>query len=304
MGGGDVFMEKKKSSIGYIIVIILLFLGFGGYILVDQGIIKLDVFNKKEEVKEEKKEDKKEELDINSRLVQNLYNMVTTKGINSFSTNWIYSSYKNVNDKNKESFYANKASEEIKMNIVGINLDSSNRKLVSCDNTNISIPGVYKEAPFDHEYGMLYTHCEYNEMQREYNLNKSPQSVYNYYYDRSYVETVYKTIFGKDAKLDTSAFIATNEYRGNNYVYVEEYDAYYEYIKEVGGTAGPESYEPSISSAFKEGKKLNIYEDVKRTTYENEDLSKPIVEEFYYVYTFELEDDGMYKFVSRVKEAK
>ena len=93
-------------------------------------------------------------------------------------------------------------------------------------------------------------------------------------------------------------------YGGSVYYYVKEYDAYFEYHAEVGGTTGPGGYETSINSAYKEGRNLIIYEDVKMTSYETEDLNKPTVKEFYNVYTFELEDDGMYKFVSRVREEK
>ena len=111
----DLWKRKK------VIVIILLFLGFGGYILFDQGIIKLDMFNKNSDVKEEKKEVKKEELDVNSRLVQNLYNSVTLDNddINWYKY-WIYCNSSNIRE--MSDFISDEASEIVKMNIVGINL--------------------------------------------------------------------------------------------------------------------------------------------------------------------------------------
>lgn len=278
-------MEKKKSSIGYIIVIILLILGFGGYILFDQGLIKLDAFNKKSEVKEEAK---KEELDVNSRLVQSLYNMVTDSDDSySYTKYWVYSDRGEDQGKIKD-FFVDKASEEMKMNIVGLNLSESDKNTELC--SDISIP-----AKKDGRYSL----CE---LHRLYDSGMSRET----YYTRSYIETLYKTIFGKDAKLDTSVSIATDWARGSAFNYIEEYDAYFEYQAEgVGGTFPPGGYEGVVAKALKDEDKLIIYENVKFTSYQDYDESnQPNIDEFYYVYTFELEDDGMYKFVSRVKEAK
>ena len=269
-------MEKKKSSIGYIIVIILLILGFCGYILVDQGIIKIDMFNKKGEVEVEEKE----ELDVNSRLVQSLYNSVSLSDGNDISWYkfWFYSGSIQGSFELGD-FISDEADELDKMKIVGLNLKSSSRKYNLCD---ISIPSILDDG--------RYSSCEENTTQ--------------YSYSRSYVESVYKSIFGKNAKLDTSVLIWMDVYGGSAYYYVKEYDAYFEYHASVGGTVGPGGYETSINKAYKVGSSLIIYEDVKLTSYKTDDLSKPTIEEFYNVYTFELEDDGMYKFVSRVKEDK
>lgn len=280
-------MGKRKGSFGYIFIIILLILMFGGYILYDQGIIKLDMFNKKEEVKEENKE----ELDVNSRVVQTLYNSVTLDSDNAdLYKYWIYADIRSSLSTEVEDFYADEASEEIKMNIVGQNLIEKRKRYVNCSTTTI---------PDKNDRG--FSLCYYEKNASDFGGRGFGQQ---YLFEREYIETIYKSIFGKDAEFDTSVTIRDSRVAGYSYSYVESEDAYFAYFTEGGHTSGGlDGYTTSLDSAVKDGNKIYIYESVKKETY-NSDSVLEKTENFKMIYTFELEDDGMYKFVSRVKEDK
>lgn len=273
-------MEKKKSSIVYIIVIILLILGFGGYILVDQGIIKLDIFNKKEEVKEEKKKDKKEELDINSRLVQNLYNSISYD-VNNWGKYWMFEDDATKSNGEVDYFVKN-ASEYTKMKLVSINFVEHKKGSAKCDDINI---------PAQDKDGRLSI-CALN--------STMSASDIQHFYSREYVESLYKSLFGKDAKLDTSIPIQISYYPTTVYNYVESEDAYFEYYIEFGAGFTEGGYSTELFKAEKKGQNIYIYEEVTAVR----QGGSIIDDNFNFIYTFELEDDGMYKFVSRVKEAK
>ena len=275
--------KAKKNNKGIVILsvlLILVILLFAGYVLVDREIISFEKNANNSDVVEK---EEKIELDINSRLVQSLYDSVTVDGDGWFKY-WVYSDSRDTSS--FDDFYVESASEQIKMNIVGMNLAESKRKYFNCSSVNI---------PKENSFGVSV--CYANTMPG-YEGIYTPRS-----YDREYVEGVYKEIFGKDAKLDTSADIPVNYFGSESYSYVASEGVYVLYVTESGGTGGPGGYTTSLKSATKDGDKLYIYENVKNEIYDdNEVLQKTV--NFVMVYTFELEDDGMYKFVSRVKKDK
>ena len=230
-------------------------------------------------------EETETELDINSRLVQELYNMVGENENVGWVSYWRYHEHEESFSSELKDFYTASSSEEIKMNLVAKNLSSIKLKTAyPCD--------AYTKIPNNNEFGISC--CQMNALYG----SDQPQT----YYDRADVEAVYKKIFGSTAELDTAVSFKTIHYPTNTYSYVAEYDAYFEYVAEVGGTGSNGGYTVKLDRAFKNGKYIYIYEDVTLEKYDGE--VKTSTESFDMLYTFELEDDGMYKFVSRVKKDK
>lgn len=292
--------EKKKSNKGLIVVIIILviaLLSLGGYVLIDKDIIKIGT---KEDNKIIEKEETKSEkqLDINSRLVQTLYNQVTT-GITSCQRNWIYRSKEG---KVKDEFYVEKATEEEKMNFVGNIIVGHSRDIVDCNSTNIPDELTLNKNNYAMNYSSV---CKKNKDNNTYYIQ--------YVYSKQDMEVYYKTIFGSDAKLDTKTDIFLDTYSGRVYHYVSSLDKYvlYERTDGIGGTCGPILYDDTIESATLKDNSLKIREkEVVTTGSEGPDgifgTSDDIEEKetYTYVYSFEKESDGMYKFISRIKENK
>lgn len=266
-------MEKKNNGIvGKILVIILLIAALAGGFFIgkyytEETKITADAPKKEAETTQEK--DTQEEVDINSRLVRFLYNEVTADQAEpSHYFGWEFNNFQNNNPHDTSDFYVDKADELYKMIFVGRNLSDYNLKYAY----NLNIPekkniGYIKE----------------NDKR---------------YYTKDYIEYVYKLLFGKDAKLDTSIPIHIGVYSGENYSYDANTNNYYKYYADVGGTTGPGGYTANLSKAVKNGNKIELYQDVKLIAEDN----ATVQEQFQYVYTFELENDGMYKFVSRTKK--
>ena len=61
--------------------------------------------------------------------------------------------------------------------------------------------------------------------------------------------SLYKMIFGQNAKLDTSISINSDSYYVGTYHYIESLDKYVLYIIEGGGICGPTSYDNKITKA-------------------------------------------------------
>ena len=286
-------MEEKRKGKGLVILVILLvvvILGLVGYICYDKGLIlskKSQVENKNEKAVNTEKE---EELDINSRLVQSLYNKVKPAGEQgSCILGWNYGY--DYEKHEISDFYVDGGSEEIKMMIVGRNLISSENGVYYCNDSEISqkIPDYFEENR------TRASQCKYNEM-----IKKEDPSIWvdivGKYYTRDYVESVYKNIFGSNAKLDTSISIRMDAHGINEYYYVPALDKYILSPIEGGGTCGGD-YRENITKVIKVGKKLKVYADWIEIDL---DTNKKDIKKI--VYTFKLDDDGMYSFVSRVKE--
>lgn len=266
-------MKEKKNGVlfGTIFVIILLILFMLGGFFVGKNIstnkINQNTGNESTGGDTNTSETEKE-LDIHSRLVQFLYNEVTYDQVEpSWIFGWEFNNLHDNNRRNTDNFYADKADEIYKMVFVGRNLSDAEKK---------------------YSYGMNVPASEYG------HVDSNDQV----YYTKEYIETVYQTIFGKDAKLNTSIPIHIGIYATETYAYDANTNHYYKYVTEGGGTGMTGGYVSQISKAVLKGNELVIYQDVRELdTDKTTELSK-----FQYAYTFEKEDDGMYKFISREKK--
>lgn len=268
--------KKSKESLVVIILIILL-LGACAYIGYDKFFVKED-----NQVNNSNKNKGVEKLDVNSRLVQSLYNRVSTGELKKEDSTCLIN-YMYEDDNN---FYASTAKEEIKMKIIGRLLSDSGKHGYSDDESIIpaTIPN----------YGDYESIISIN---KKYGGNSI-----EYYYDRNYIENLYKEIFGSSAKLDTSIGIKMGSSEIEMYYYVPSIDKYVLYTLEGGGCSKVGSARVEVEKATKNGKELKIYEKVTMTNLNDDIIDAGDTTNSNYVYTFELEDDGMYKFVSRVKE--
>lgn len=278
--------KKSKWSLVVIIILIILLLGACAYIGYDKFFVKEKT--NIGSVKNNKNSRKKENLDVNSRLVQSLYNKVSTGLIGKSSS--CYVNYMYGHGDNDNSFYSDKADEQQKMRLVG-NLLSESFESLEYDGDSNLIPDTINTTSDYLEYNSIYA------MNRKYNENKE-----EIFYTKDYVEMIYKSIFGKDAKLDTSVPIIMSFYSGELYYYVSALDKYVLYVADgIGGECPEEAY-AELVKATKDDKDLKIYEKVTTINFNSESTETGEKAESNYVYTFELEDDGMYKFVSRVKK--
>ena len=276
-------MEKEKKSKGslvVIIILIILLLGACAYIGYDKFFVKKD-----NQVSNNNENKGVEKLDVNSRLVQSLYNRVSTGLIGKTSSCSLNYMYITGNRMEVEDFYSDKASEQQKMKLVGNLLSESFRIFANEEET---IPDTINVD-------------DYGEYKNAYVTNKELNSQYQEtYYTKEYVEAVYKSVYGKNAKLDTSAPIVMDSYGGEIYYYVPSIDKYALYVTVTGQVCPQEAY-TELVKATKSDKELKIYEKI--VTIKNDDIiDAGDTADSNYVYTFELEDDGMYKFVSRVKK--
>ena len=264
---------EQKSNKGLIIVLvmfIIICLGLIGYIAYDNGMLA-KIMNKsdvKEEKKESVKKEETKELDINSRLVQSLYNKISSESEEStWDTYWVYQNPDN--DFNmEEDFNIETSNETIKMQIVYSNLANKNKLNINCN---------------------------------EYKIPDDQNA-----YSKDYVESVYKSIFGSKSKLDTSVPMRSNFYGLPTYYYIPEYDMYFAYRAELGGVIGTGGYTSKLEKATQKEKQIKLYEKVEKYGPKDDDLStleEELEDSFTFIYTFEQEEDGMYAFISRVKES-
>ncbi|MBQ6477008.1 MAG: hypothetical protein IJI43_01045 [Bacilli bacterium] len=250
--------EKKKSNIGIILlVIVLLCAAFaGGYFVNEKGLIGGEKDTPKEEEKEEKETTK--ELDVNSRLVKMLYNETIMPEL-SDSCHKQYETWSEGTE--KKDFVAESAMEEIKMRFVAHNLSED----------FIKHGGKAPASPLE-------------------NYKNSDQDSY---YEKSYIDSVYKQIFGVNSKLDTSATMYKDRAHFNAYIYDSKTDNYYLYNIIVGDAiCGPAEEKLTLSKAVEKG-------DIVELTVNAEWFAENVSEEKYkYIYTFEKDKDELYKFVS------
>ncbi len=278
--------EKKKSgSVVVTIFLILIIVGLIFYICYDKGLI-LKQENKKnsEETKEEveKEEEKEEELDIHSVLVQELYNKVsdTTDEIS-----WDRYRYYNYGSKNYgiDDFVSQSASEILKMRLVEKNFRIGDEVSVDCT----KVPDEFVEEGLTYE-----SFCKRNKT----------KGVGTNGYKKETVERIYQELFGMNQKIDTSVSIITL-YNLSKFVYIPSLDMYVEYVVTVGDSiTGPGGYKGTLSKAIKNEKKIKLYEKVEKYEIANNSTDFKVTDTFTFVYTFEQESAGNYKFVSRIKE--
>lgn len=273
-------MEKNRSTGKTVAIIILavLLLGAVSYI----GYDKFLVNEKSVSSNEKKSENSKEvELDIDSRLVKSLYNKVSTGESSKEEANCNYNyMYGYDYDSNSyKDFYVDKATEEQKMEILSLQLNSAKMDSSLC--SEISIPDKMND-----DTGEYFSECSVNK--------DGVQS----YYNKSDIEILYKNLYGKDATLDTSNSIYEGPIRVHTYKYIDNLDKYIQYSHETGGTCGPIGMYGTITKAIKTADSIKIYEKVTII-----DGEKNTTTNQNYIYTFKLDSDGMYNYVSRVKES-
>lgn len=286
--------NKKQNSTGKTVAIIILV----GLLVCSLGYIAYDKFLynvTEEETNKEETSNKKENLDVNSRLVQGLYRKVSTgetsKDNSSCTFNYMY--------ENKD-FYADKAEEKQKMLILSRLLLDDYQKLYIGDES--LIPDRISDLE---NYISVFAASK-----------NGSHSYSSGYYNKEYIEELYKELYGKNASLDTSASIGVGLYNCTLYKYIKAVDKYILYINEFGcgGTCGPINEYATLTKAEKMNKEIKIYEKVTSFAVEDFDgvgendktvsyKKDQVISEDNYIYTFKLEDDGMYSFYSRVKES-
>lgn len=235
-----------------------------------------------EVIKNDNKEEK--ELDINSRLVQKLYRSVTMEE-EGWSKYWMY--FDNNNYRNPD-FDVNTSSEKVKMKLVGKNLADSQKEYIYGDDKS-KVPDNYGDG--------AYSTFKANENGVNYGMQIG--------YKKEYIETVYKELFGENAKLDTSVEINMDQYGGTVFFYISALDSYVEYHRAVGGTSGPGGYESTLTKAVYKDGQIKIYEDVTLKEYADDAAVQnetPEVTQLTNVYTFEADSDGLFNFISKKAE--
>ena len=262
-------MEKKKNGIVIaLIVVIVLLLSYIGYI----SFFK--VTNKNETVTSDKKKvdtgskdtttTKDETLDINSSLVQGLYNKVVLTGV-SYYKYWFYN--------NSDNYQVSSASESSKMALVYHNLKKSD--FTTIQNTT----GIQKTITLN---------------DNNYTLQESSSTGF-IPYER--VEHTYKELFGSSDTLNKSEPMRVGPYIIEYYIYDSTVNGYVDYLT-VGGGATGSFYHGEVIDAKKTGDTIVITEKVDFS--DNDDGTGKISSTANYKYTFKLSGDT-YSFVSRVK---
>lgn len=220
-----------------------------------------------------------EELDVNSRLVQSLYNKVV---LNEDSAHKYF-----MYDDN-DNYIVNEASEESRLTLAYNNL--KNKDIGYVNTANLPETTVVPAYSYS-SYGMPY---------HSLNSGDVPGMGNDYVSFFSYDDLVlaYKDLFGSDALFTKETPIKTDSYGVLYYIYNESLDGYVPYITEGGGTSSF-NYTSEITKALKTNNQILIYEEVSTVPLNS---NNTISESSTYIYTFNIDDDGMYSFVSRVKE--
>ena len=256
-------MEKKNNGVViFLIVVVILLVGYITYISFGK------VTNKTETVTSDEKridsDSKNETLDINSSLVQDLYNKVVLTG-DSYYKYWFY------ND--SDNYQVSSASESSKMALVYHNLKKSD--FTTIQNT----ADIKKNVTINN---------------RSYTLQESSSTGF-IPYER--VEQTYKELFGGSNTLDKSELMRVGPYIIEYYIYDESVNGYLYYLTEGSGTTGS-FYHGTVTKAERVGDTIVITEKVDFS--ENTDGKGTITSTTNYQYTFKLLNDT-YSFISRVK---
>ena len=271
-------MKVNKVLVVFVIIFFLTTVASVSWIVyeefLDNGLSSNDV------VEDELSNVDEEELDVNSRLVQSLYNKVVLNEDN-------YYKYFMYDD--NDNYVVSEASEESKLTLAYYNLKNCDFKTFSSDSTDLSSLMESVTIP-----GLSY----------QYTLDKNEfnSSLYSYYtisfipYDD--MLNAYKDIFGNNATIDKTVPIKTDFYNVKYYIYNERLDGYIPYVTEGGGTSGS-YFTGEITKALRDNNQIIIYENIKEVPLGyGIQVSDPMT----YVYTFNIDDDGMFSFVSRIKE--
>lgn len=262
-------LKNNKLLFFFTILFFLVAVSSLGYICYDnfKDDDKVDVRNKQNNGSTIK-EVGEEELDINSRLVRSLYNKV---GLVKNSSNR-YESYKD-----NDNLLVKDMSDEDKLALVYSNLSSSLFDAIPNNDLeqSISIEG----SNYNYDYELFLNSYGWVD-----------------FIDFSLVELEFKSLFGNNASFSKNSLIRTDSSSLLYYIYNDDLNGYIPYST-VGGYEGGISYVGKVVEAFKTSKNIVIKEEVTTVTPEGDSKSIGI-----YDYTFSIDDDGMYSFVSRIKE--
>ena len=258
-------MDQKNNLIISAAVALLVILAGISYILFKDDI---RTTNNKEKVDTDRVETSSsiETLDINSRLVQSLYSKV---GL----VNDLHNRYATYGE--SDNLLVSEMSDEDKLSLVYTNLLSHSFKTVPNENLDQEITTNNSS----YNYQLLLTSYGY--------INFIPFSD---------VELGFKELFGQNETFSKGTTIRADSDSILIYVYNNFLNGYVLYSN-VGGIEGRISYGGRIVSAKKSDKNITITEEVTATTPEGNPATIGT-----YIYTFNIDDDGMYSFVSRIKE--
>ena len=263
-------MEKKNNGVVIfliVVVVVVILLGYIGYMSFSK------VTNKNETVSSNKKKvdsgskntsTKEETLDVNSSLVQGLYNKVVLTG-DSFYKYWFYN--------NSNNYQVSNASESSKLALVYHNLKKSDFTPIQ------NATGIQKNITLNNN---------------NYTLQEGSSTGF-IPYER--VEQTYKELFGSSDTLNKSEPMRVGPYVTEYYVYDESVNGYVDYLT-VGGGATGSFYHGEVTKAVRTGDTIVITE--KADFSENDDGAGKITSTENYEYTFKLSGDT-YSFVSRIK---
>lgn len=113
----------------------------------------------------------------------------------------------------------------------------------------------------------------------------------------SNVDRVYRELFGNDSSLNKSAIIKTDLYGNGIYSYVDEIDSYVLFTNKSPDTIpNVSNYEYVLDSVDSSNDEIKIYEVVT-------DNSKTSNNIYKYVYTFKLNNNGLYTYYSRERNS-
>ncbi len=271
-------MSQKNILITSVIVALLAIAAGVSYILFKDDI---RTTNNKEKVDPDTVETSSsiETLDINSRLVQSLYNKVVLKD-NSYYKYFMY--------ENNDNYIVSQASEMSKLTLAYQNLKEDELSNVSIANlpTTMVITGYTYSS-----LGLSYhTLCRGD----VWGLDDNYVSFFTY----DALLLAYRDLFGNNIVIDKSIPIKTDPYGVKYYIYNETLDGYIPYIIEGGRVSGS-YFNSKVTKAVKYDNQIIIYEEVTQVPL---DSSIKVSEPTTYVYTFNIDNDNMYSFVSRIKE--
>lgn len=252
--------EKGKVSYYLILASIFVVVFSCGFVVCD--LVSNSMYHKSNDKNSEKvgsDENKSINLDVNSRLVKRLYNMVYDERYGK-STSWIYPK--------QEKILVSELSSEARLALVFSNIDYSDMKYaynVCSSNPTINISG------------------------KEYVCNdKGSYTIIN----KTVVDRVYKELFGSNAVIsEQENYMFTDISKGN--VYVKSAGDYWVLYTTIAGNIGAYNTQRTITKAVQTDKELKIYETIVITDPESKSTKEEVI------YTFKLEDDGMYTYYSR-----
>lgn len=198
-------------------------------------------------------------LNVDSRVVQVLYQKV--HDVRSKNPFWMY--------QNENNDIVSRMTEGAKMSLVYLNLKETDFSTVDCSTAPSSVNG--------------YASYQCSQITK----NQIP---------RENVERVFKELFGSSfASINTSVVMRTNSTGSLMYVYVTSLDSYVLYSNQMETTDTSVTYQYELSKAVKTSTNdIQLYETILA-----EDTSSNAKTEMEYVYTFRLDNDGLYNYYRR-----